>query len=96
MPSRYEGLPIAAIEAVGTGLPCVFTDIPPLRELHAPAVTWTDVNNIGQLAEALQTISANCPQASESATLEFRSWFGIGRTAMAYRNYYLASEVVPA
>ena len=40
MPSRFEGLPIAGLEAVGAGLPCIFSDIPPLRELSPPAALW--------------------------------------------------------
>jgi glycosyltransferase involved in cell wall biosynthesis len=45
MPSRYEGLPIAGIEAAGTGLPCVFSDIAPLRELQAPQALWVPVGD---------------------------------------------------
>lgn len=33
MPSRFEGLPLVAIEAIGSGLSCVFSDIPELNFL---------------------------------------------------------------
>jgi glycosyltransferase involved in cell wall biosynthesis len=89
MPSRYEGLPIAAVEAVGTGLPCVFTDIPPLRELDAPVVAWVPVDGIEPLMDALDAMLVERPQVPESATAEFRSRFGIDGTAATYRDYYL-------
>jgi len=94
MPSRYEGLPIAAIEAIGTGLPCVFTDIPPLRELDPPEVGWAEVDNIGQLAEALQAMLASHPGVPESAAIEIRKRFGIDGTAATYRTYYLNSGFI--
>jgi glycosyltransferase involved in cell wall biosynthesis len=36
-PSRYEGLSLAAIEAVHAGVPLLCTDIPSFRELFAPS-----------------------------------------------------------
>lgn len=91
MPSRYEGLPIAAIEAIGTGLPCVFTNIPPLRELDAPVVEWTEVDNVGQLVRAMQAMLDKRPNVDESTTLKIRARFGIDRTAASYCDYYRAS-----
>ena len=56
MPSRFEGLPIAAIEAVGSGLPCIFTEIPSLRELAPPVALWCKVNDVESLAAQLTTM----------------------------------------
>ena len=55
MPSRFEGLPIAGIEAAGAGAyPVFFPDILPLRELSAPLARWCAVNDPESLALQLR------------------------------------------
>jgi hypothetical protein len=88
MPSRFEGLPIAGIEAVGTGLPCIFSDIAPLRELGASVALWAAANDPQQLAEkllAMRTMKWIVPVETSN---EFRLRFGIEKTAMNYRHHY--------
>lgn len=58
MPSRHEGLPIAGIEALGTGLPCIFSTIEPLKELGAKAVRWVTVDDAAGLAQQLRAAAA--------------------------------------
>jgi|GEM_PF-2619919 len=93
MPSRHEGLPIAGIEAVGSGLPCLFTDIAPLRELTPPVALWSDVGDIGQLAENLRSAMDLDSSIPATATRQIRERFGIQGTANHYRKCYL--EAVP-
>ncbi len=52
MPSHYEGLSIAAIEALRCGLPAIFTDVPGLREFKSPE--FDNVIFIPLSAEALR------------------------------------------
>lgn len=93
MPSRFEGLPLVGIEAVGWGLPCVFSDIPPLRELQPPLAYWTPADDIDQLAEQMKR-ALDCrdvlppPQEVES----FRQRFDAGRTARRYVDCYTSID----
>jgi len=88
MPSRFEGLPIAAIEAVGSGLPCIFTEIPSLRELAPPVALWCKVNDVESLAAQLTTMVQQQPHPSVAATEDFRKSYSIGRTAQEYHRMY--------
>jgi glycosyltransferase involved in cell wall biosynthesis len=44
MPSLYEGCPIAAIEAMGAGLPVIFSDVPGLRDFReaGEGICWVE------------------------------------------------------
>ncbi len=88
MPSRYEGLPIAAIEAVGAGLDAVFSDIPPLRELAAPSALYVPADDEAALAAALQSRVDAVPLVDAAAVALFRARFSIDRTAAQYRDIY--------
>jgi len=54
MPSRYEGLGIAAVEALGTGLRAVLTDVPGLRDLSVlgEGIVLSDLT-VDHFAEAI-------------------------------------------
>jgi glycosyltransferase involved in cell wall biosynthesis len=86
MPSRYEGLPIAGIEAVGTGVGCIFSDIEPLKQLNPPLVLWAKPNNIEDLVKALASASnplqANI--ASEENVEIFRKQYAMASVAEKY------------
>ncbi len=88
LPSRYEGMPIAAIEAIGTGLPCIFSDIPPLKELSPSKCTWVPVDDVAQLSAALlaETQDGQSPLIEE--TERFRETYGIAQAASKYRDCY--------
>jgi glycosyltransferase involved in cell wall biosynthesis len=92
MPSRWEGLPMAGIEAVATGLPCLFSDIAPLRELAPPAAIWCPSDDPDALANGLRELAALPPPgvAQVEAT---RERFGIARAAAEYEKAY--AEMAP-
>jgi glycosyltransferase involved in cell wall biosynthesis len=89
MPSRWEGMPIAALEALGTGTHCLFSDIPPLRELASPGVGYFAAGSARSLADALGAFLAAPPSApSPEAVAELRDRFGIARAASAHQALY--------
>ena len=88
MPSRYEGLPIAGIEAVGTGLPCLFSEIPPLRELGASAVLWSAANDVQQLTENFIKMKTAKLTVTLEASINIRKQFGIEKTTTIYHEHY--------
>ena len=88
MPSRWEGLPIAGIEAVGTGLPCIFSDIEPLRELRPSVAVWHESGDVDQLAKNLLDVIGNYQYPVETKTLEFRNEFNDEHTVNQYDKAY--------
>lgn len=96
MPSRWEGLPIAAIEALGTGLPCVFADIPSLRGLHAPLVYWSNVDDGRMLARNMRKVAEARPRVRAHETEALRVSYGIDATAKRYRECYAKASPIAA
>lgn len=88
MPSRNEGLPIAGIEAVGTGLSCIFSDIPPLRELSPTSVIWSAVNDAHGLENAIARFLEERNYPSNEESLVFRTKFGISEVSNEYIRSY--------
>jgi glycosyltransferase involved in cell wall biosynthesis len=88
LPSRYEGLPLAGIEAIGTGLPCVFSHIAPLRELEPQVVWWCDVDDVAGLAESLLAFRQTPRFPNEKSTEVTRERFGLARAAAEYEAVY--------
>jgi glycosyltransferase involved in cell wall biosynthesis len=91
LPSRSEGLPIAGIEAGGTGLRCIFTNIPPLRELAVPAVEYVPVDNVKALATLLRD-SGDRDKTDGAEVIAFRRRYGIERAARDYLHAYQAIQ----
>ncbi len=88
MPSRYEGLPLAGIESVGTGIPAVFTDIPPLRELDSKVALFSPVGDIDALAANLESRLGQRDTESPEHVAALRERFGIGLCARKYSEVY--------
>jgi glycosyltransferase involved in cell wall biosynthesis len=53
MPSYHEGMPIAALEAVGAGAPVLLSDIPAHVDFDLPAANYFPVGDVMALAEKL-------------------------------------------
>lgn len=88
MPSRYEGLPIAGIEAVGTGLPCILSDIKPLMGFDEPGVLRVKQDDPQDLASKLTEAFKSVVAPPTGTIARFRERYGIARTATDYRCVY--------
>lgn len=53
LPSYYEGLPIALLEAMSYGIPALISDIPANKEMPLPEFRFFPVGNIDKLSEKM-------------------------------------------
>jgi L-malate glycosyltransferase len=93
--SRTEGLPIAMLEAMASGLPAIVTDVGALPELVALSGAGTTVppRDAGQLARAIVEFSNRRHELAtigERAAACYRSHFSPGRMAAEYLSLYRA------
>ncbi len=88
MPSRYEGLPIVALEAGCSGIPVLASSIAELVEVGTPyRWTYSKDNSVEDFASCLRAIRADRAPIrlhAESVRATFRNQFGIGRCAREY------------
>jgi len=91
MPSIWEPLGIAFVEAMACSLPCVITDAGGMKEIAAPEVKIVDSGNSEQLASALSEFIED-RKARISAGLKARdhvlknlTW---GKIALNYESFY--------
>lgn len=91
MPSRYEGLPIAAIEALGTGLPCIFSDIEPLMGFSGPLVLRVATDNVSDLSDKLTLARHRELDVDATEIARIREYYGIDKTAAMYLALYESS-----
>lgn len=62
--SQFEGFPMALLEAVSLGIPCVVNDIPLFREFYpSNAVKFCDVTSANELANNIVAANNNLDQA---------------------------------
>jgi glycosyltransferase involved in cell wall biosynthesis len=87
MPSSHEGVGIAAIEALATGLPAILADVPGLRDLATvgPAVTLTEAT---PEAFARALAAAERGEHVRGAPRALRDRFGMGRGVAMYAAIY--------
>lgn len=91
MPSRSEGLPIAAIEAIGAGLPCVLSDIAALRELDAPAALCCRVDDVDCFAAGMKAMAQQRPSPDTERVERFRERYSIRHAATEYQRIYASN-----
>lgn len=89
LPSRWEGLPNAAIEAAGTGIPCIFSEIPPCKELCDNGAKIFPVDDVGALADLLDDMLSRDPSPPDPDAVEaIRQRYGIDHALKAYERVY--------
>lgn len=93
MPSLNEGRSIAALEALATGLPALFTDVAGLRDLRGvyPALCYAEPN-VDSLTEALAALLAEKPEQRRSRAAEYphisQTLFGVEAGVAGYLQIY--------
>lgn len=91
MPSRWEGFPNAAVEAMGAGNACVFSDIDVFTDAYSGVALFHGVNNIAELTDSLATF-ANDAEKRETFARRGRelieSEYTIKKVAAQYRTLY--------
>ena len=92
MPSLYEGFGIAALEAIGTGLPAILTDVPGLRDLKPifNGLLYADTS-APSLHEALITLRNDLTimrDAAQSNSNIARERYGLERGVSEYISLY--------
>jgi glycosyltransferase involved in cell wall biosynthesis len=98
MPSRYEGLANAALEALGCGLPAILSDVPGLRDLAdlVPGIRWATPEPVA-IAKAIAEAVASPSQDSRAAVASAaREHFGIEAHVARYADLYAGKVDPPA
>ena len=93
MPSLFEGMSIAALEAVGSGVPCILSDVRGLCDLRAwfPGVIYcqTDAPSIAQaLTKAMSLSPAARADLVAGQAAQASERFGIDQGASGYSRLY--------
>jgi glycosyltransferase involved in cell wall biosynthesis len=70
--SSHEGLPIALLEALSYGLPCIASDIPANLEVELPENHYYNLGDVQALAKLLEEFSQH--EHSDEEKKELRQW----------------------
>ena len=91
LPSRQEGLPRAALEAMARGLPCIGSDVGGFPEILPPDAI-VPVNDVAALADCLIRLSNNPARLAEmsAANLKRAADFHAEKLAVRQTAYYSA------
>lgn len=91
MPSRWEGFSAAAVEALGVGTACVFSDIPPFREPYGDVALFHPVDDHAALADRLVDLATAPDRRAELGRRGrelVREQYTMERVAQRYRDLY--------
>lgn len=88
LPSRWEGLPLSGVEAVATGVPCIFSDIAPNREFQAEIADYAPPNDVDALASLIRAWVGRRESASPDHVRWQRERWGVGRVMRTFIGIY--------
>jgi glycosyltransferase involved in cell wall biosynthesis len=88
LPSRYEGLPLSGVEAIATGIPCIFSDIAPNRELRAEIAEFAPVGDAEALAACIRRWIGRHESASPAHVQWQRDRWGVPRVMQSFIEIY--------
>lgn len=99
MPSRFEGLPIGAIEAVCAGKPLIISDIDQLQPFLTPAVCVATVDDSVSLANAIDRMSEQRHAFlahAQACVHDFSLRFDIDASSQKYLDLYRSANATGA
>jgi glycosyltransferase involved in cell wall biosynthesis len=97
MPSTYEGFGVAAIEAMGTGLPVILSDVSGLRDFRETCtdIYWTEPTS-ESIAKAilhyLNSHTADLRDVGMKLSGEVHRHFAVEKGTAAYAQLYNGSK----
>ena len=96
MPSIYEGMPIACLEAVMCGTPMILSQIDALLPFESPATVFVQPGNADELAEKLSNLATRLGDLRRAAAVVRTmgaNEYSIARSADRYLMVYSASAL---
>ena len=94
MPSRLEGLSLAAIEAACLGRPLIVTDLAAFAPFAGPATLVSRSGSVASLGDAIEQAAANraaLARTAEERMAHYRARFDITNCARRYLEAYTSA-----
>jgi L-malate glycosyltransferase len=89
LPSRSEGLPLAALEATSIGLPVLCSDIDIFREIFSEAdAAFFKLDDIASLVKAIDSMVGRLAEMGTEAKRRYLAGFTVERMAKNYLTIY--------
>jgi glycosyltransferase involved in cell wall biosynthesis len=71
LPSSHEGLPIALLEALSYGLPCIASDIPANKAVNHASIKYFPTHDINSLQDLMASVSAGNHKINSKELISF-------------------------
>lgn len=93
MPSVYEGVGISALEAIATGISCLLTDVPGLKDLKRHEfenVNYCELKEEKIIQAIEEKVRLGFVENSKKQSVSVANYYGIKQGVNGYQNIYLS------